>query len=468
MSSSIELPPPPPPPPGSSAAMQVVPADADFANAGGDEPVHACPNCGAPVHGPFCYACGQSEKGMIRHLSEVMSDMADIVFNVDARIFRSLWDLYVRPGFMTTEYLAGRRARYVTPFRLFFFLTIIAFFAMQASIAPESIRFDGDEEIQGASTPEQVQKRVDDKISLLTELANESGLDAKTRATLDLKIAAAREAGDERLLKIKLESASAPEDVQKFVDAKVNALTAAAGDPGSQEKSKVGLEKQIAKVRKLGETRLLELKEDAAAQAAGKPLPDRSKKEAEVHFFDLNGKPWHAQTNPVSFDALPDAFNKKLNSTLAHMEANIKGAQKNPQRLVVGWFSVLPQTLFVVMPLFAILLKISYLFKRRLYMEHLLVALHSHAFIFMSVLVILFLTMLAGLAENSPILLELIKWLRIAAWVWLFAYLLIMQKRVYGQGWTMTVLKYCAIGLCYTVFLSFALVVALVITLAVT
>jgi hypothetical protein len=29
-----------------------------------------------------------------------------------------------------------------------------------------------------------------------------------------------------------------------------------------------------------------------------------------------------------------------------------------------------------------------------------------------------------------------------------------MQKRVYGQGWTMTVLKYCILGMCYAVLLS--------------
>ena len=33
-------------------------------------------------------------------------------------------------------------------------------------------------------------------------------------------------------------------------------------------------------------------------------------------------------------------------------------------------------------------------------------------------------------------------------------YLLIMQKRVYGQGWIMTLLKYCVLGVCYSVLLS--------------
>ncbi len=62
--------------------------------------------------------------------------------------------------------------------------------------------------------------------------------------------------------------------------------------------------------------------------------------------------------------------------------------------MIAGRLSVLPQTLFVLMPLFAVLLKITYIFKWRLYMEHLIVALHSHAFVFQSLLLIMLLGLL--------------------------------------------------------------------------
>jgi hypothetical protein len=42
----------------------------------------------------------------------------------------------------------------------------------------------------------------------------------------------------------------------------------------------------------------------------------------------------------------------------------------------------------------------------------------------------------------------------VALFAWMALYLLIMQKRVYRQGWIMTLLKYCALGLCYCVLLS--------------
>ena len=83
MNNAIDIPDKPPPPPASVPVTE----DAQF-TATADQPLRTCPNCGAPAHGPYCYACGQSEKGMIRHLSEVLSALADIVFNVDSRILQ--------------------------------------------------------------------------------------------------------------------------------------------------------------------------------------------------------------------------------------------------------------------------------------------------------------------------------------------------------------------------------------------
>jgi flagellar motility protein MotE (MotC chaperone) len=406
MSTQIDLPPPPPMPPADLA-------DAEFETPIMDTPLRTCPNCGAPAHGPFCYACGQSEKGMIRHLSEVVSDMADIVFNVDSRIFRSLWDLYVRPGYLTIEYLAGRRARYVTPFRLFFFLSIIAFFAIQASlpkIDAKDIQFDTNDSIEQAETPEQVNKIVEESLASLTVATNMPGLSARDRKSLD---------------------------------------------------------ESMQKIRARGDKRVKKLEERASAVAAGIKV-EEEKPDSGVTMFEIDGKPWDLKDNPVQIDWLSQALNEKLNDTLEHMKSNIENFRKDPGRLVAAWFSVLPQTLFVVMPLFAVLLKFFFLFKRRLYMEHLLVALHSHAFIFMSILVILGLKLLGGLTTDTAWLSQPLGWLQTLAWIWLFVYLFLMQKRVYRQGWIMTTMKFSVIGISYSFILGFALIAAGLISLVLT
>ena len=114
-----------------------------------------------------------------------------------------------------------------------------------------------------------------------------------------------------------------------------------------------------------------------------------------------------------------------------------------------------------LIPVFALLLKLVYLFQRRLYMEHLIAALHGHAFVFLAVLLGMPLVLLRGWllphAAWTATPLELLCW---ALLLWVPVYLLIMQKRVYRQGWLMTVVKYLFVGWCYTFLLGYALVFA--------
>ena len=147
---------------------------------------------------------------------------------------------------------------------------------------------------------------------------------------------------------------------------------------------------------------------------------------------------------------------------------NIIAAKKDPRRLIEAVFARLPWTLGLLMPLFAVLLKIVYIFKRRLYMEHLMVALHSHAFIFMSLLLLAIITLLRNWTRRVGAGARFGLQLRCATpiWIWLPIYLFLMQKRVYRQGWIMTFIKYSFIGICYTVIISIGLVGALLASLA--
>jgi hypothetical protein len=96
-----------------------------------------------------------------------------------------------------------------------------------------------------------------------------------------------------------------------------------------------------------------------------------------------------------------------------------------------------------------------------------MVALHSHAFIFMSLLLLAILAMLKKWAvASAPGVEWLIDLLRDAVWIWLFVYLFLMQKRVYRQGWIMTSIKYGVVGICYTVIITIGLVGALLASIA--
>jgi len=168
---------------------------------------------------------------------------------------------------------------------------------------------------------------------------------------------------------------------------------------------------------------------------------------------------------------LPNLVNIRLDQGWVRVKANLAamkdGDADAKERFITGLFSVLPQTMLVLLPIFALLLKIVYIFRRRLYMEHMIVALHSHAFIFVS----LFLLVLVGMAKSwaqgaAP---WLVGWLNLLLFVmgwWLPIYLFLMQKKVYKQGWIMTMLKYGMIGTCYTILISCCAAAAFLVSLA--
>lgn len=378
-------------------------------------PTKGCPNCGAPMLGPFCHACGQPEKGMIRHLASVMSDMADTLFNVDSRIFRTLPALFLRPGFLTNEYFAGRRTRYVTPFRLFFFLCLIAFFAIQVGTSISSVqtlRLDGDE-----------------------------------GATLEA-----------------IESAQTPEAIDEATAKYVTALETARSAARISSQAVKVIEGKIAAANELSRKRHAFLVERAAAIAAGKPTPPDP---AVSRGIEFDGVPWQPTAESTRVSWLPDFANAQLLRMAQRTATNLRNARNNPSHLIEGVFSVLPQTMFVLMPLLALLLKIAYVFKRRLYMEHFLVALHAHAFVFLSLLLLVLLHLITGWASlHATWLWKLCSLLSAAIWVWIFVYPLLMAKRVYRQGWFMTTLKYLMVGLGYLILLGFGLAGAIIASLA--
>src|SRR5579859_1760806 len=91
------------------------------------EGVH-CTNCSTPMQGEFCHECGQSIHTVLRPMHHMVEDTLDMVLHVDGRVIHTIPPLFLRPGFLTLEYFAGRRQRYVAPFRLMFVLSLLAFF----------------------------------------------------------------------------------------------------------------------------------------------------------------------------------------------------------------------------------------------------------------------------------------------------------------------------------------------------
>lgn len=314
-----------------------------------EQPKH-CQNCGTRLQGPYCHACGQPVKGMVRHVKFILRDVLDTVFEYDSRIWRSLIPLYLNPGRVTQEFLDGRRIRFVLPFRLFFVLTVLNFLIIQLLADPASL------------------------------------------------------------------NGSAPRPP----------------DPSG------------------------------IAEAPAQPAP-----RGDLN-LEFDGDAWDPETNPVSIGWLPQAANDRLNGWLERARYNLQLAGEEPDRLMDSFLGLMPAAFLVLMPLFALLLKLFYIGRHWLYTAHLVVALHSHSFLALAMIVRTLLEASADATAGWAWLSTPLRVLQMAAQLWIPVYLLLMQKRVYQQGWAVTVLKYLVIGHIYVATLVVTLGIVAAVALVAT
>jgi len=387
-----------------------------------------CENCGSPLLGEYCYACGQPVKGLVRHFSSIAGDFADTVLNWDARLPRTLWPLFARPAWLTREYFAGRRVRYVSPVRLFVTLAIVTFFFAQLmlSFGDNTFQFNdrapggaNDTSFSQVDTVEEVFKQRDEALAEIAKARKDNDSVPGLGAGLGI----------------------AEKQIRNSADARIEVL----------QRKATG--KTIAKSTSKTAT--------SAPAPDPKPAPALRGRDDDDENDDLsfNGSPWDARTNPLTVPWWPDFANHWLNAQVGRAKKNIKRMQDDPDLAKDAILSTVPSTLFVLLPVFALMLKLLYVFKRRLYMEHLLVALHSHAFLCLALLLMFGVVALQNwLAPKAGTLHSVFNLLEAALWTWMPLYLLLMQKRVYGQGWLMTSLKYSLLGFCYVILLSFGAV----------
>ena len=94
-----------------------------------------CRNCRAPVTGEYCASCGQREGRADKRFLDLAGELLGDVFDMDSRFWRTLACLLLRPGFLSAEFIAGRRARYLPPLRLYLVISFVVFLLMSMGTA---------------------------------------------------------------------------------------------------------------------------------------------------------------------------------------------------------------------------------------------------------------------------------------------------------------------------------------------
>ncbi len=91
----------------------------------------ACSNCGAILQGPYCHVCGQNGDDHKRSILHLIWEAIEGLLHLDGRLLRTLPDLFFHPGRLARDYMDGRIARHVPPFRTFLVALLIFIFAAE-------------------------------------------------------------------------------------------------------------------------------------------------------------------------------------------------------------------------------------------------------------------------------------------------------------------------------------------------
>lgn|SRR5512138_3082910 len=108
------------------------------------QPIEApvCRNCGTPLGGAYCAACGQPAH-LHRSLSSLAHDILHGVFHFEGKIWRTLPELLFHPGRLTRRYIDGERAKFVSPMALYLFTVFLIFavfaFAGSSDTTPSAV-----------------------------------------------------------------------------------------------------------------------------------------------------------------------------------------------------------------------------------------------------------------------------------------------------------------------------------------
>ena len=93
-----------------------------------------CANCETPLVGPHCHECGQLAEDFHKSIWKLTVEAVESLLHLDGRLFSTLPELLRRPGQLTRDYLDGKRASQVAPFRMFLVILLIAFFVGHAAM----------------------------------------------------------------------------------------------------------------------------------------------------------------------------------------------------------------------------------------------------------------------------------------------------------------------------------------------
>lgn len=136
-------------------------------------PYSHCKNCGTELQGVYCHNCGQYAKDLKQSFGCYIMEYLSNTYNLDGRIFQTIWLLFRKPGFLTKEFLQGKINSYVHPLKLNMFLLLVVMMVFAFSITRHisDTQIASVEEYDEMEIPEQTMEQLNSLDGYITELS---------------------------------------------------------------------------------------------------------------------------------------------------------------------------------------------------------------------------------------------------------------------------------------------------------
>lgn len=336
----------------------------------------------------FCPNCGQDTLNHPPTFWEFVHEFITHYVALEGKLWKTLLLLFFKPAELTREYRAGRKLRYISPLRLYITASFLFFFIVKIVGAGGIMESDAGSEANRATDTPPVSDEAKNEI-------RHAARDVAAQIKKDLNGARQQVTGEPTKAATTESTTSGP-----------------AASEGSNEDEKDAQDEKGWQKNKWNWT-------EEANKKASISIPC---KPGSVGCIMLKNR-------------LQEKFKDRTNS---QMMDDVKH----------GMVSNIPYVLFLMLPLFAAMTKLFYVKRGLYYGEHVVYALHIHAFTFFGLLIV-------ALTPSA-----MTGWVLAAIAIYYF----IAMKRFFGGRWWTTLLRYGLIAMIYPILLS---IVALVVMVAV-
>jgi len=378
-----------------------------------------CLNCGhalAPVYN-FCPYCGQENDDRNVSFGKLVKDFFSNYFSLDSKFARSLVPFFFKPGQLTLLFHQGKRAGYANPVRLYLLVSLLYFFAL-GLVADGEFNDGEDRKVISFGTGK------DDVPDADFSSGFNSGFSSDSSDNLKFKALGLIENADSpaKSKPTTADTVLAPADTLLIDDttsslAAIDSVTEKVAPPANDSTAVTKGPRWVMPQKKWEQLSKLIQNEDLSEQE----ILDSLHMEQETWLSRLTAR------QMIKVNREGDGF-------FSYMIKNI------------------PLMMFVLLPVFALILKILYIRRKWLYIKHLIHSIHLHTFAYFMYGIAFLINYYWATTDETVALVSVISFILVST----YAYISFL--RVYKQKWFKTLVKFNLVGFIYFIALMIAFV----------